>query len=173
MPRTWVIFAKKRSLGRENSRGIEPRKKPERCMPKPSAFFLTPETPKAGTGGGGLRSASLLEYLQQKYEVDVFSFSLPHHSKIFAARAGRNGWRYVRGTPPLFDRFAGFESQLAPVLAGQRYKIAIVEHFWCAPYAEILRPRCDVLVLDLHNIESRLAATHASATHGLESQAFA
>jgi glycosyltransferase involved in cell wall biosynthesis len=130
------------------------------------ALFLTPEVPRAGTGGGGLRSASLLEYLRTKYDVQVASFRLPHHSKHFAARAWRNGFRLLRGVPPLIDRFAGFEGQLA--LSG-RYRVAVIEHFWCAPYAEAIRPHCDLLVLDLHNIESQLAATHARATVGLES----
>jgi glycosyltransferase involved in cell wall biosynthesis len=44
----------------------------------------------------------------------------------------------------------------------------VIEHFWCAPYADTIRPHCDVLVLDLHNVESELAATHARATNGLE-----
>jgi glycosyltransferase involved in cell wall biosynthesis len=117
-----------------------------------------------------LRSASLLEYLRTKYEVTVASFSLPHHSKLFAARAWRNGWRLVRGVPPLIDRFAGFEGQLAPVLSGRRYRVAVIEHFWCAPYAAAIRPYCDLLVLDLHNVESELAGTHAKATSGLESR---
>ena len=68
--------------------------------------------------------------------------------------------------PPLIDRFAGFEEQLA--LSG-RYRVAVIEHFWCAPYADAIRPHCDLLVLDLHNIESELAAGHARATGGLES----
>jgi glycosyltransferase involved in cell wall biosynthesis len=78
----------------------------------------------------------------------------------------RNGVRFVRGVPPLIDRFAGFEGQLA---LNERYWVAVIEHFWCAPYAEAIRPCCDILVLDLHNIESELAATHARATSGLES----
>jgi glycosyltransferase involved in cell wall biosynthesis len=131
------------------------------------ALFLTPEEPRPGTGGGGLRSASLLEYLRTKYEVQVASFTLPHHSKKFIARAWRNGLRLVRGVPPLIDRFAGFEDQLAPVL-DRRYKVAVIEHFWCAPYAAAIRPHCDLLVLDLHNIESELAATHAQAAGGVE-----
>jgi polysaccharide biosynthesis protein PslH len=131
-------------------------------------LFLTPEVPQIGTGGGGLRSASLLEYLRTKYDVQVATFTLPHHSKLFAARAWRNGLRVLRGVPPLIDRFAGFEGQLA--LDG-RYQVAVIEHFWCAPYADALRPHCDVLVLDLHNIESELAATHARATRGLEAMA--
>lgn len=138
----------------------------KRCL------FVSPEAPVAGAGGGGLRSASLLEYLQRKYDVDVFRFDLPHHSKSTMARVWRNGWRLVRGVPPLFDRFAGFESQLEPVFKnGRRYAIGVIEHFWCAPYARVLRPHCDRLVLDLHNIESELAATHARATRGLEAMA--
>jgi glycosyltransferase involved in cell wall biosynthesis len=139
---------------------------------KPRALFLSPEAPVAGAGGGGLRSASLLEYLRVKYDVQVFSFTLPHHSKSPIARIWRNGWRLVRGAPPLLDRFAGFEPQLAPVLDGRRFDLGVIEHFWCAPYARALRPYCDRLVLDLHNIESRLAETHAAATRdtrGLES----
>ncbi len=133
-----------------------------------SALFLTPEDPRPGAGGGGLRSASLLEYLRTRYEVTVATFALPHHSKSFAARAWRNSGRLVRGVPPLVDRFAGFEAQLAPVLTGRRYRVAVIEHFWCAPYAAAIRPHCDVLVLDLHNVESELAATHARATKGAE-----
>jgi hypothetical protein len=77
------------------------------------ALFLAPEVPRLGTGGGGLRSASLLEYLRTKYDVQVATFTLPHHSKHLAARAWRNGLRVLRGVPPLIDRFAGFEAQLA------------------------------------------------------------
>lgn len=112
-----------------------------------------------------MRSASLLDYLRTKYDVQVATFTLPHHSKHLAARAWRNGLRILRGVPPLVDRFAGFEGQLG--LNG-RYKVAVIEHFWCAPYADAIRPHCDLLVLDLHNIESELAATHAGATSGVE-----
>jgi glycosyltransferase involved in cell wall biosynthesis len=137
----------------------------KRCL------FISPEDPVAGTGGGGLRSASLLEYLKQKYQVEVFQFELPHHSKSLLARALRNGWRFVRSIPPLLDRFAGFESQLAPVLQNRRYALAVIEHFWCAPYAKCLRKSCEKLALDLHNVESELSRTHARATRGLESLA--
>jgi polysaccharide biosynthesis protein PslH len=133
-------------------------------MTPQSAFFLTPEDPKPGTGGGGLRSASLLEYLRTKYDVQVASFTVPHHSKSFTARAWRNGVRLVRGVPPLFDRFAGFEGQLDL----KQYRVAVIEHFWCAQYADVIRPHCDLLVLDLHNVESELAATHARAAGGIE-----
>jgi glycosyltransferase involved in cell wall biosynthesis len=128
---------------------------------KPSSLFLSPENPVAGAGGGGLRSASLLEYLRQRYDVDVVRFDLKPHSKAPAARAWRNAVRLLRGRPPLFDRYSGYEAQLAG--PRQRYDAGVVEHFWCASYADVLRPRCERLVLDLHNIESELAGTHARA----------
>jgi polysaccharide biosynthesis protein PslH len=148
-------------------------------MPTNRALFLSPEAPVPGAGGGGLRSASLLEYLRAHYDVQVFSFRLPHHSKSRWARAWRNGWRFVRAAPPLLDRFAGFDSQIEaqlsdplwndPVPPGRRYSLGVIEHFWCAPYARSLRPHCDRLVLDLHNVESQLAHSHARALRGLES----
>jgi glycosyltransferase involved in cell wall biosynthesis len=147
-------------------------------MPQPggssanSALFLTPEPPVLGTGGGALRSASLLAYLRTRYTVEMASFTLPHHSKATIARAWRNSWRLLRGTPPLLDRFSGFEAQLDPVLRGRHYQLGVIEHFWCAPYAATLRPHCDRLVLDLHNIESELARSHAMATRGAQSAAF-
>jgi glycosyltransferase involved in cell wall biosynthesis len=140
-------------------------------MPASRALFLSPEAPVPGAGGGGLRSASLLGYLRARYDVQVFSFHLPHHSKSRWARTWRNGWRFVRGAPPLLDRFAGFESQLDLALNRGHYSLGVIEHFWCAPYARALRPHCDRLVLDLHNIESQLAHSHARVLRGLESVA--
>jgi len=131
-------------------------------MTPPRAFFLTPEEPKIGSGGGGLRSASLLAYLRSKYDVQTATFSLRSHSKSPAARIWRNTLRLTRGSPPLFDRFSGYETQLAGALDG-RYTVGAVEHFWCASYASLLRTCCDTLVLDLHNIESQLARSHARA----------
>jgi glycosyltransferase involved in cell wall biosynthesis len=130
------------------------------------ALFVSPEAPVAGSGGGGLRSASLLAYLRSRYDVQVASFTLPRHSKAMPARVWRNAQRFVRGAPPLFDRYSGFEMQLAPFF-DRRYRVGVIEHFWCASYATALRPHCDLLVLDLHNIESELARTHAVATGGL------
>jgi len=128
---------------------------------KKTALFLTPEDPVAGAGGGGLRSASLLAYLRQHYDVDVARFELKHHSKTTLARGWRNALRLLRGRPPLFDRYSGYESQLARLRG--RYDVGVVEHFWCASYAAALRPRCTRLILDLHNIESELSRTHAAA----------
>jgi glycosyltransferase involved in cell wall biosynthesis len=137
-----------------------------------SVLFLSPEAPVAGAGGGGLRSASVLEYLRRRYAVQVASFTLPEHSRSVVARAWRNGWRLIRGRPPLLDRYSGLEAQLAPMLGGRHYRAAVIEHFWCAPYARCLRPHCELLVLDLHNVESELARSHAQATRGLPSAAF-
>lgn len=144
---------------------------------RPSALFLSPEAPCPATGGGPLRSAALLEYLACRYAVDLIVFrepgapdpraaipdgiarrvdviDLPHHSRTFLARAVRNAIRYLRSRPPLNDRFSGFAAPLARLLAGRRYDLAVVEHFWCAPYCEQLQPRAARTVLDLHNVES-------------------
>ena len=126
------------------------------------ALFLTPEEPKVGSGGGGLRSASLLAYLQSRYDVQTVTFSLQPHSKSAGARIWRNTIRLAKGHPPLFDRFSGYEDQIAAALRGP-YAVGVVEHFWCASYAPLLRSLCGRLVLDLHNIESELARTHARA----------
>lgn len=140
-------------------------------MTQPAAFFLAPEAPSLHTGGGAVRSASLLEYLRRKYQVDVAGFTLPRHSRGALPRIGRNAVRFLRGRPPLFDRYSGFEDQVRRQIRGH-YRIAVIEHFWCAPYAAALRPHADVLVLDLHNVESALANSHAQAVRGLEAAAF-
>ena len=71
--------------------------------------------------------------------------------------------RLLRGVPPLFDRYSGYEAQLSARLGAAKYTLGVVEHFWCATthcsFAHIAGP----LVLDLHNIESELARTHARA----------
>jgi len=130
------------------------------------ALFLATEQPALNAGGGPLRSASLLEYLRAKYSVDVVVFSLRPHSRSGPARVWRNSIRLARGSPPLFDRFSGYEDQLAAGMHSTRYRVGVVEHFWCASYAPLLRTRCDRLVLDLHNIESELSRTHARAVSG-------
>lgn len=135
----------------------------ERASESGTALFLSPEPPQAGAGGGGLRSASLLAYLREHYSVEVAGFELRRHSKTPLARVARNAARLIRGTPPLFDRYSGYEAQLSARLGARQFDIGVVEHFWCASYAPLLRQRCRKLVLDLHNIESDLAQTHALA----------
>ncbi len=163
---------------------------PSASAGKPKALFLSPEAPYPMIGGGPLRSASLLEYLLRHYSVHVIVFhqngdpdpmqampverlekldvlELPHHSKHALARAARNSVRMFRQRPPLLDRFSGFSEEIAQLVAGREYETAIIEHFWCAPHVEQLRPRSRRVILDLHNIESewhrRLAAFEAPA----------
>ncbi|HUO28996.1 MAG TPA: glycosyltransferase [Bryobacteraceae bacterium] len=145
----------------------------------PDALFLSAEAPYPLTGGGALRSASLLHFLACHYTLDAIVFreprapdprlslpsglvrdlhilNLPEHSRSTLARAARNAWRLARRVPPLVDRFAGFGEQIAAVTRGRRYDLAVIEHFWCAPYGDQLARISAVTVLDLHNIESVL-----------------
>jgi len=144
---------------------------------KLKALFLSAEAPYPAVGGGPLRSASLLEYLAQRYAVHAIVFrqageadpglaippgrverldviDLPYHSKRPLARAVRNALRIVGNRPPLVDRFSGSASEISTFLAGELFETAIVEHFWCAPYVEQVRPHSKSVILDLHNIES-------------------
>jgi glycosyltransferase involved in cell wall biosynthesis len=146
---------------------------------RPAALVLAPETPYPTVGGGALRSASVLEYLTRRYDVDLVVFrepgspdpaiavprhrfrellvlELPRHSRALPARVVRNLGRAFRGVSPLVDRFAGFDSPIAAFLGGRRYGLAVIEHLWCAPYWEQVAPRCDKAVLNLHNVESVL-----------------
>ena len=159
------------------------------------ALFLTPEAPYPATGGGALRSASLVEYFGRRYALDVIVFrepgapdpasyiprhlvrdvlvlDLPWHSRRPAARLGRNLRRLVRGVPPLNDRFAGFGSAVADYLRGRRYRLSVIEHFWCAPYWERVAPSSETVVLDLHNVESVLMARYAAAESWPTAQIF-
>ncbi len=157
---------------------------------RPSALLLSPECPYPLAGGGALRTASLLHHLARSYDVDLIVFNeaartgipklppglvrnlyaidLPAHSRSPLARAWRNASRMARQTPPLVDRFAGFERLIEAAVAGRRYRIGIVEHLWCAPYVAQLEGCCARTVLDLHNIESvlhaRCAEVESSAT---------
>jgi glycosyltransferase involved in cell wall biosynthesis len=127
-----------------------------------------------------------LEYLARRYTLDLILFrqpgspdpaaalpaglaqevtvlQLPVHRRSAAARAWRNATRMARRVPPLVDRFAGFERQVADAVAGRRYDIGLIEHFWCAPYLDAIGPACRRTVLDLHNVESVLHARCAEA----------
>jgi len=125
-----------------------------------------------------MRSAALLEYLARRFDVDVVTFSdglegakrieLPYHSRSAAAKAWRNARRFALGKPPLVDRYGGFGRELRALIADD-YDIAVIEHFWCAPYAEMLRAVSRRVILDLHNIESALARTVADISRWPES----
>ena len=151
--------------------------KPSGSSAKAKVLFLSPEAPYPVRGGGPLRSASLLEYLASRFQVHAIVFrqpgepplaqfippnriqrfdvvELPGHSKHPIARALRNTGRLLRNVPPLMDRFAGFGEPIRQLTEGQNFAFAVVEHFWCAPYVEQLRPSCARVILDLHNVES-------------------
>ena len=145
------------------------------------AAFLSPEPPYPLTGGGPLRSASLLHFLAQRWRVHLLTFVeegspnpepflpkglvdnittiyLPCHNKRTVSRIYRNTGRLIRGRLPLDDRFTEKQSLQRVALAteGQRYEVAVIEHFWCARYLDLLRARARRIVLDLHNVESVL-----------------
>ncbi len=124
-----------------------------------------------------MRSASVLEFLVKRYEVDVTLFQqpgspdprsgfpaglagrisiieLPHHSRTKVARGWRAASRLLRKRAPLIDRFSGFGPRVDAALQGRQYDLAIVEHLWCAPYVEQIRPHARLVLLDAHNIES-------------------
>jgi glycosyltransferase involved in cell wall biosynthesis len=158
-------------------------------MPNNRALFVVPEAPYPTRGGGALRSASLLEYLARRYDVDVIVFREPgaedptplfppgtarrvhvlelgHHRKDACSRAVRNSGRLARRVPPLVDRFAGFDDRMAALVHGQNYQVAAIEHFWCARYWEQVAPVSARTVLDLHNIESVLHERCARSDRG-------
>ena len=142
-----------------------------------------------------MRTASLLEYLARKYDLDLVVFREPAaadprcaiprrlyrrllvvelapHSRSFAARMARAAWRLARGVPPLSDRFAGYNSELREFIRGQSYELGIIEHLWCASYLEVIEQACRRTTLDLHNIESVLMARRAAVAPFPASSAF-
>ncbi len=156
---------------------------------RPRALFVTPEAPFPMMGGGALRSASLLMWLACRYTVDVIAFrepgapdpsgaipaglvhdtlviDLPANARHRPAKFARNAVRLARRVPPLVDRFSGFGDMVSRWLRGREYKIAVVEHFWCAPYLDQIEPLAARTVVDLHNIESVLHARCAAAERG-------
>ncbi len=139
--------------------------------------MLSPEPPYPAAGGGALRTASLVEYLGRRCDLDLVlfhvageadprrfvpaglvreTFVLPieAHSGGAVARAARNAIRLFRGVPPLVDRFAGQQSAIEERIGARRYDLALIEHFWCAPYGQTLARHSRRVMLDLHNIES-------------------
>ena len=128
-----------------------------------------------------MRTASLLHFLAERFRVHLLTFAeedgpnpepflpkglvehittiyLPYHEKGAVSRIYRNTGRLIRGKLPLDDRFSERESwrRIALATEGQRYEVAVIEHFWCARYLALLRTRARRIVLDLHNVESVL-----------------
>ena len=159
-------------------------------MARPRALLISPEAPYPMWGGGALRTASVLNYLAGRYDLDVLLFREPHagdparalpaglaaraavidlplHARTLPARVRRNAVRLLRGVPPLWDRFAGFDAHVARFIEGYTYDVAVLEHFWCAPYVETVRGRARRTVMNLHNVESALHRRFGDAEGGL------
>jgi polysaccharide biosynthesis protein PslH len=157
---------------------------------KPAALFLAPEAPYPMAGGGPIRAASVLEYLAQRFSVHAIFFREPgapdpaasvprglvdrvdvielsFHSKGPLPRVVRNLSRMVRGRPPLVDRFSGFQDRIAGCIEGRQYEAACIEHFWCAPYVEQLRPNAKRVLLNLYDVESAWHRSMADSTSGV------
>ena len=151
-----------------------------------AALLISPEAPYPPVGGGALRAASFAEYLGRRYELDLILFHepgcpnparsipeglarnalvvpLPRHSRGLVARGARNLARALRSRPPLNDRFEGFGELIRDFLDGRRYRVAVLEHFWSATYREQVQPHSETVVLDLHNVESTLLGSYATA----------
>lgn len=152
-------------------------------------LVLSPEAPFPAIGGGALRSASLVHYFARRAPVDLILFQQPgeadpalaipnevqgekfvlrlsYHARHGAARIWRNAGRALRGVPPLVDRFRGFDREIAGTLAGRRYRLGVIEHFWCAPYLALVEAHCEEVWVDLHNVESVLQGREAELAAG-------
>ena len=150
------------------------------------ALLISPEAPYPAIGGGALRTASMLEFLARRYELDVIVFGQPEHSdpardfpqglvrrvltiplrlhyRNIAAKLWRNAGRLIRDVPPLVDRFQGYETEVLKAMEGQQYEVAVFEHLWCAPLLPVVQPHAKRTCLNLHNIESNLFQTYAKS----------
>jgi polysaccharide biosynthesis protein PslH len=150
------------------------------------ALLISPEAPYPAIGGGALRTASLIEFLARRYELDVIVFGQPensdparsfpqglvrrvltiplrHHRRNLLAKLLRNAARLMRDIPPLVDRFQGYEPEVLKAIEGQQYEIAVFEHLWSAPLLPTIQPFAKRTYLDLHNIESALFDTYAES----------
>jgi len=136
-----------------------------------------------------MRASSVLEYLASRFSVHGIFFrepgapdpaaavpegrldradviDLPFHSKGKLARLVRNAGRLARNRSPLIDRFSGFASRIEQCLQGRNYDAAFIEHFWCAPYVEQLRPVAKRVIVDVYNVESAWHRSMASSEGG-------
>ena len=138
--------------------------------------MLSAERPYPLHGGGAYRTASLLHYFAQFADIDLILLAedaipapvpagllrsqtvipLPAHSKSTGARYIRNARRALLGIPPLIDRLSNLNGPISAAIAGRQYDLAIVDHFWCAPYLDLIQLHTRNTVLNLHNVESML-----------------
>lgn len=144
-------------------------------------LLVCPEAPYPVLGGGAQRIVSLIEYFAARgWAVDLLTFvpcrapsetvrevlclPLPVNGRSLPARVLRNAGRLMRGVPPLIDRLAGFDTAIRGALGTRRYDLALLEHFWVAPYLGLFREFAGKVWCDLHNIESRFFQTMAKAS---------
>ena len=148
------------------------------------ALMISPEAPYPTIGGGALRTASLLEFLARRYELDVIVFAQPEnphpavhfpaglvkcahtiqlvpHRRDLASKIIRNAARLIRGIPPLVDRFQGYEDQIVKAIGATKYDVVVFEHLWIAPLLNVVQPHARRTCLNLHNIESNLFESYA------------
>jgi glycosyltransferase involved in cell wall biosynthesis len=150
---------------------------------KKQVLVVCPEAPYPVVGGGAQRISSLIEYFAARgFAIDVLTFvpcqapeelvrdvfcvPLPANGRSLAVRILRNAGRLARGVPPLIDRLAGFEAAIRAELGSRRYDLAVLEHFWVAPYVDLMRNFAGEVWCDLHNIESEFFRTLAAAGPG-------
>lgn len=155
---------------------------------KKQILLVCPEAPYPVLGGGAQRIASLIEYFADRgCAVDVLSFvpcqapaglvrevlcvPLPENGRSLTARLRRNAGRLARGVPPLVDRLSGFDASIRAALGARRYDVAVLEHFWVAPYVHLIGNYAERVWCDLHNIESRFFETMAGASGPAEAWA--
>ena len=147
-------------------------------------LFVTPEPPYPIAGGGQYRIASVYEYLAARYELHVIVFAEPgagnptlscpckrrdrchvvglrRHRKDAMSRFLRNSMRWIRGVPPLNDRYRGYEEWFLAFLTDKKFDRVVVEHFWLAGYVDLLAQHAEELVLDLHNLDSEFYSRQA------------
>ena len=155
-------------------------------------LMLSPEPPYPLNSGGAFRTASLLHYFARFAEVDLILISesgapallpqglvrsqkvisLPRHNRGLIARYVRNASRALRRVPPLIDRLSGLSAPIERAIReligneGRVYDFGIVEHFWCAPYVDLLSSCCKRTVINLHNIESVLHNRYSGSGDG-------
>jgi len=144
-------------------------------------LVVCPEAPYPALGGGAQRIAALIGYFRERgCAVDVLTFvpfeapagvlrevmtvPLPANGRSLAARIFRNAGRLIRSVPPLVDRLAGLEPRIREALGTRRYDVAVLEHLWIAPYADLFRAYAGKVWCDLQNIESAFFETLARSS---------
>jgi glycosyltransferase involved in cell wall biosynthesis len=94
---------------------------------------------------------------------DAHTIELQSHRNDIVTRTARNVGRIARGSPPLVDRFSGYDAEIERIIGQRCYEVGVLEHFWSVSYQPLLRKSCRRTVIDLHNVESAWHAGCAAA----------